>query len=450
MSLSINVRLAILTLVIGVAALIIGWAAFSSWEEVGELQRRFSTAHLRSFQVADHLQSTILKLNNRLINFELRGDTNDLARFQRESEELNVWIDAQKPSSSEPERELLNKIDQEYDVYLATATNTVEAIRHSRDNTVRLTGIANMITEAIQLLDLGYKLEDAHREVLEGFLTQSQKSVSLLQRVIFGSLFVLLALAIWLSVIVYREMIGPLRMQLVESQTIIERQEKLASLGVLAAGVAHEIRNPLTAIKARLFTQQKLLKPESPELEDAVVIGREINRLERIVKDVLEFARPADPTFATVPAATALREVQQLMAPQLERNGIELKLDSLVDANIQADPQQLKQVLINLVQNAAESIGHNGRIVLGSRTSMERLHGQSQPVVILEVADTGKGIPAEVQKRLFDPFFSTKEMGTGLGLAIAARIVEKHGGALEFQTQLNHGTTFGIVLPQAK
>jgi signal transduction histidine kinase len=81
---------------------------------------------------------------------------------------------------------------------------------------------------------------------------------------------------------------------------------------------------------------------------------------------------------------------------------------------------------------------------------MERLHGQSQPVVILEVADTGKGIPAEVQKRLFDPFFSTKEMGTGLGLAIAARIVEKHGGALEFQTQLNHGTTFGIVLPQAK
>src|SRR5437899_2811702 len=163
-----------------------------------------------------------------------------------------------------------------------------------------------MITVAIQLLDLGYKLEDAHREVLEGFLTPSQKSVSLLQRVIFGSLFVLLGLAIWLSVIVYREMIWPLRMQLVESRTIIERQEKLASLGVLAAGVAHEIRNPLTAIKARLFTLQKMLKPDSSESEDAAVIGDEINRLERIVRDVLQFARPGDPKFAVLAADVPL------------------------------------------------------------------------------------------------------------------------------------------------
>src|SRR5437899_655656 len=205
-----------------------------------------------------------------------------------------------------------------------------------------------MITVAIQLLDLGYKLEDAHREVLESFLTPSQKSVSLLQRVIFGSLFVLLALAIWLSVIVYREMIGPLRMQLVESQTIIERQEKLASLGVLAAGVAHEIRNPLTAIKARLFTQRRSMDKNSPEYEDSTVISNEINRLERIVKDFLEFARPSEPKIVTMTAEPALRDAAEFMRPQLQRSSIAVNLDTCTSTPFRADPQQLKQVLINL------------------------------------------------------------------------------------------------------
>jgi signal transduction histidine kinase len=282
------------------------------------------------------------------------------------------------------------------------------------------------------------------------FLADSQKSLRFLRVLVFSSLFLLFVLGAWLAGMVYREMINPLRMKLVESRAIIERQEKLASLGVLAAGVAHEIRNPLTAIKARLFTQQKALRPGSPELEDATVIGNEINRLDRIVKDVLQFARPSEPKLALLPAATALREVRDLLGPELERNAIQLNIEPANGAVVRADLQQLKQVLINLVQNAAESIGHDGRIVLRERRDTARLDGQPTSVVILEVEDTGKGISPQVQARLFDPFFSTKEGGTGLGLSIAARIMEKHGGALEFQTHVNHGTTFGIVLPQPR
>jgi signal transduction histidine kinase len=106
--------------------------------------------------------------------------------------------------------------------------------------------------------------------------------------------------------------------------------------------------------------------------------------------------------------------------------------------------------LINLVQNAAESIEGEGAITLRARTSVARLGGRSRPVVTLEVADTGKGIPPAVQKRLFDPFFTTKESGTGLGLPIAARIVENHGGALQYRTVPGRGTTFGIVLPRVE
>ena len=223
---------------------------------------------------------------------------------------------------------------------------------------------------------------------------------------------------------------------------------------MLAAGVAHEIRNPLTAIKARLFTQMKMLKPGTPEQIDGQVIGGEINRLERIVKDFLHFARPGDPELTSLPAGELLRDVVALMTPQLEETSVRISIEATPEAlgaAVQADRQQLKQVLINLIQNASDSLGENGgAIQLRARLDQVPLLGQNRPVVVLEVSDNGKGIPPEVEKRLFDPFFTTKDTGTGLGLSIAARIVEKHGGTLQYQTQVGRGTTFGIVLPRVE
>jgi signal transduction histidine kinase len=247
--------------------------------------------------------------------------------------------------------------------------------------------------------------------------------------------------------VIYRDLIAPLRVKLVESQALVERQEKLASLGMLAAGVAHEIRNPLTAIKAWLYIQQKQLQAGTAEYDDAQIIAGEMNRLERIVKDVLLFGRPSEPHFTTIKAEEPLREVQALLGPELQKSDISLAFENSVKARIRADPEQLKQVLINLVQNAAESIGRHGTVTLRARETVKRLSDHECNVVILEVADNGKGISPEVEKRLFDPFFTTKETGTGLGLSIAARIVQMHGGALQYQTQVSRGTTFGIVLP---
>ena len=107
-------------------------------------------------------------------------------------------------------------------------------------------------------------------------------------------------------------------------------------------------------------------------------------------------------------------------------------------------------MLINLIKNAAESIGQRGAITLRTRTQPGRHGGRPAHVAVLEIEDTGRGIPPEIQKRLFDPFFTTKETGTGLGLSIAARILEKHGGALEYQTQAGRGTVFSVILPIAQ
>jgi signal transduction histidine kinase len=178
-------------------------------------------------------------------------------------------------------------------------------------------------------------------------------------------------------------------------------------------------------------------------------VARELNRLERIVKDFLLFARPSEPELRVVPVDQPLREVRDLLAPQLEKSNIQLLVEISPPALIRIDPHQIKQVLINLVQNASEAVDQGGTVSLRARLDRKRLGEGESEVVIIEVSDTGKGIPPEVEKRLFDPFFTTKDTGTGLGLSIAARIVEKHGGLLQYQTRVHHGTTFGIVLRRA-
>ena len=233
-----------------------------------------------------------------------------------------------------------------------------------------------------------------------------------------------------------------------QAERLLERQEKLATLGTLTAGIAHEIRNPLTSLKARLYTLEKHLQAVPAARKDTDIISAEISRLERIVQDALSFARPADPKLETLAADTLLREVQGLMSTSLESRAVQLVVESNSELHIRADSGHLKQVLINLVRNGADAIVGAGTVTLRARAARASLGGRETDAVVLEVSDTGKGIPPEVEKRLFDPFFSTKETGTGLGLPIAARIVERHGGMLQYQTRLGHGTTFGVVLPR--
>ena len=444
MKLSLRSRLAAMVVVISLlAATIVGSAAIT-WRQVRSLRRHFSSVRIESFRIADYLQANVLDLNATLLQFVLGHDTKKWQKFLLNSKALDLWLEQQRPTTP-PEREDLARIRSKLMAYRAEA-RTIATSDDSRQADV-LAVLSKIEGASQQLLSLGYELASAHRTAAAQLVDASQKALTLLQQVIFTALVLLMILSACAITIVYREMIAPMRLKLVESRLTIERQEKLASLGVLAAGVAHEIRNPLTAIKARLFTLKKAVGERSAALRDAYVIEREIGRLERIVRDVLLFARPAEPKSQLISAVVLLREVTDLMRAQMEKSNITLTIAASADATIRGDPDQLKQVLLNLVRNAAESIGECGQITL--RLCMERtnLGGRPLAAAILEVEDTGKGISPEVQKRLFDPFYTTKAAGTGLGLSIAARIVEQHAGALRYRTEVGRGTIFRIALP---
>ena len=448
MNASILSRLIIFFTTITLLVGLIGWTAHTSWQRTGELQNQLSAKQLQSFQIVDSIQKGVLGLENTMLHYAVSQDNSDWTNFLAGSRDLSNWLNEQKSVLVAPaERPFLERMDAAFNDYLAAATKLHIKIYPTRQSVTRLREFTDLQDCSRHMLDLALQLSVAHQQSIDSFQEQNLKSLNILRFGSLGSLAFLLVAVFWLATVVYRDLIAPLQVQLVESRQLVERQEKLASLGMLAAGVAHEIRNPLTAIKAWLYLQQKHLKPGTPEFADAELIGAEINRLERIVKDFLQFARPSEPQFSIVDASQPLREVHTLMKPELEKAGVKLVLGEVVDAKVRADPQQIKQVLINLVQNGADSIGHDGTVTLQARRDEKRLNHRQLEVVVLEVCDTGTGISPEAEKRLFDPFFTTKDFGTGLGLPIAARIIEKNHGALQYQTQIERGTTFGIILP---
>jgi len=450
MNFRIKLRLIGLATAIALIGVTIGFMTVSSQRKAAELRQRLTQVDSESFRIADQFDDYLRRLNNSLDRYGSGRDPADLERFRKASDELNSWIDEQQPKlTTKQEVGAMQQIDTAYDDYLLAAAELQARLKSRGAQSATMADYAPFVRESQRLFDYGQALAKAHYDSRAMVMANVNQAITGVHVLLLLSLSGLFLFGLVLALVVYRDMIAPLRIKLVETQALVERQEKLASLGMLAAGIAHEIRNPLTAIKAALFIQQKKFQPGSPEFADAKVVEREIMRLEKIVNDFLLFARPTEPKLVPLSAESLLQEVQTLLSPSLAKIRVQLLLEASPPLRIQADAAQLKQVLINLIQNAADAIGQDGKIKLRARPERRRLAQKETAVIILEVEDDGDGIPPEVQKRLFDPFFTTKDTGTGLGLSIAAGIIQKHGGALEYQTQVNHGTTFGIILPQA-
>jgi len=444
-------RLTALGLGAGLVGALIVVVTLDAQKEAVEARTQLGEVDLASLQMSDNFRATLRLANDKFRHYASSEDPGAWDEFVQASEDLRAWILRQGPASpTEEEKAVLKRMNAGYALYRGKATEIQARREAAAETRLSLAEYDEFLEQSRRLLDMGQALSRAHFASRNAVLNHANHAFTRLRLWVLGLVGLLFVSGAVLVIVIYRDMIAPLQVKLVASQALAERNEKLASLGVLAAGVAHEIRNPLTAIKAALFTQQKKLPPGSPARCDAEVVEREISRLDRILNSFLQFARPSEPEPATILADQPLRQVEELMRKQMAGSGVRIECEETPPLRLRADPAQLEQVLINLVQNAADSIGSDGRIVLRARADRRRLHDREVDVVVLEVADTGQGIAPEVEKRLFDPFFTTKAGGTGLGLSIASRLAQMNGGALQYQTRVNHGSTFGIVLPRVE
>ncbi len=230
----------------------------------------------------------------------------------------------------------------------------------------------------------------------------------------------------------------------------ILRKNKLIELGTIAAGVAHEIRNPLASI--RTFAQLLPDKQDDPEFkqEFSKLVLKDVDRITKVVESVLAFARPAQVTIAEHSVTELVEEAALLTAPRLKAKRIELIKQYHERPILRVDKQQILQVLVNLINNAIDVLPEHGkiRVATGVRTMNDATEGAGQQkFVVIEVADNGPGIPVAVRHRVFDPFFTTKKDGTGLGLSISQKIARDHGGIITVSSIEGKGTAFQVNLP---
>ncbi|MCX8094941.1 MAG: ATP-binding protein [Caldisericia bacterium] len=216
------------------------------------------------------------------------------------------------------------------------------------------------------------------------------------------------------------------------------RTESLKTLGIFTTGVAHEIRNPLTAIKGFAQILEKKFENDGDELKYTRTILNEVKRLEDIVKDLLMYGRPSPPNKILSNISSVIKDSVSLLQEKISEKNINLELDLVYDPKFNFDPKQMEQVLLNLILNAIDSSDFNGKIIVKTK--------KYEDGILIEVKDFGFGIKEEDKEKIFTPFFTTKEKGTGLGLPISQKLVEMHNGKIWFNSDQN-GTSFFVYLP---
>ena len=383
-------------------------------------------------------------------------------------------------AQTEAERGILDQIEQKYDAYARSKDRVIGLLKAGDAKTAaaRHEEVRNQFAQVLQLAEQYKALE---QEVIAEVWRQSQAEAIRLRAIALTAVTGALSLGAVLAFVLLAQILRPLRSLAVEaeqsghaeagrdevaalrhrvrgliydvdythtelarSRERLLQSEKMALLGKLAAEVAHSIRNPMTSIKMRLFSLERTLELSPTQREDLAVVAAEMRHLDNIVRNFLEFSRPPKLKMQKVNVSELVDSALKLLQNRFELLGLEIVHQPQFLPQIEADPELLKEVLVNLLVNACEAMGQGGRLtVTEAEAAVERLGRAVQ----VRISDTGPGVLATLQDKVFEPFFSTKEDGTGLGLSIAQRIVEEHGGRLELISREGQGATFVITLP---
>ena len=482
---TIPLRAKLLLVLAGLTLTILSGSGITLWytHQVDTTWSPTVSRDIESFQAAEELLAALVMQKGFVTYYFLKNDQEWLDKLHTHHETFMSWI--QRARDTDQGREahaILNEIETRYLRYAYARDQVITLYKKGlREQGAELHWLVR--EQFFTLADLCRKYKELHRASISATMAELNDRQQATTRTATALLICSLILAGLLGFLIFERVLKPIRRliretesplrldrfedeissltlrmhqlvnnvdqtrtKLQESREHLQQKEKLATVGKLAAGVAHSVRNPLTSVKMRLFSLQRSLALSPIQKEDFEVIAEEIRHIDTILSNFLEFSRR--PKLRTQPCnpSEIVTGALQLMHHRLKSYGIEIRRETAPLQDSLLDPEQLKEVLVNLLENSCEAMPEGGTITI------EEQSGVAQPlghISLIRLIDTGPGIPEEVRTKVFDPFFSTKEEGTGLGLSIARRIVEDHGGWLNVSSKEGRGTTFSISLPAA-
>jgi signal transduction histidine kinase len=481
----LSLRARVLVLLIALVLTTIGGGLVALWHNVAmdSLLTSLIDQNVASYHAAEELENSLLQQKGFLTYYFLDGNPDWLKEIDRYNLGFEEWLEkARKSAYTEPMKEIIGQIDSLYHRYVIGREQVISLYREGR----REEGAQlhwKVRQQYVEILNLCQRYKLMHEYVISRVRTESQARARFINAFALVAMPTVAILGILLAYILIKQILGPIRQLALETtpadpgaplpdevkalssrvhsliedvdqaQIELERSQehllqsgKWAMVGKLAAGVAHSIRNPLTSVNMRLFSLKRSLAMSTSQQEDFEVISEEIRHIDTIVRNFLEFSRPPKLKVQKISPSDVVDMALVLLRYRLESYGVEVKLlreQRLPE--IWADPDQLKEVLANLLLNACEVMVNGGVITIQEEVKGEPTRGPAAAVI--RVIDNGPGIPESIQDKVFQPFFSSKEEGTGLGLSIATRIIEDHGGRLELASKKNEGATFIITLP---
>ncbi len=435
-----------------------------------------------AFVAAQELENALAVQKGYATYYILGGDSSWLTKLEENRRGFLNWLAKAKAETNLPHAQsLLGGIGAAYDRYSASKDEVIALYRRGQ----REAG-ARLHWEVRGQFDLVYslceELKNFYKNRISRMTSQYLERTRLVMILVMAAIPVLAVLVFTLAYILFKQVLDPLRRlaraapgkpldedltdeikaissrftslahdmdqvqsDLAASRGLAMQSEKLAVAGKLAAGVAHTIRNPLTSVKMRLFSLERSLALNASQKDDFEVIAEEIAYIDAIVRNFLEFARPPKLQPRLVRLSDVVDTALRLLKHKLESYGVtvEVKRERSL-AETEADPDQIKEVLVNLIINACEAMGEGGHIVIREEEGFMEPLGR---VAVIRVSDDGPGVPESLRETIFQPFFTSKGEGSGLGLAIARRIMEEHGGWINLHSPEGRGATFALIFP---
>ena len=438
--------------------------------------------NIAAFYAAEGVEIALVNQKGFVSYYFLDGDPEWLKQLGEYRQVFKERLkEAKALAQNEPQIEAIAQIEGEYGRYALFKDQVILHYKEGdRESGARLHKEAR--NQFFRILDLCEEYKALHRETIEQARDKSLLQARNLRVVAGAAILTVLILGVLLALVLTKQILIPIRRlaseadrhvgptgagdevnilsqsvrglikdadhtqaALQKSQETLLQAEKMASVGKLAAGMAHSVRNPLTSVKMRLFSLNRALELSSIQRDDFEVISEEIRHIDTIVQNFLEFSRPPKLKTQKISPSEVVDLVLQLLRHRLESYNVAVTVTRQATLpEIQVDPEQLKEVLINLLENACEAMEGGGAIVIHEEEGFREPYG---PAVVIRVTDTGPGVQPSIREKVFQPFFTTREEGTGLGLSIACRIMEGHGGSLELISERGEGSTFVITLP---